>query len=472
MLPLNHLLEFVGIAAVIIAIPGPSVLFTVSRALTAGRRTALLTVVGNEAGLLLQSAAVAFGIGALVERSAQVFTVIKLAGAAYLVFLGVQAIRHRRALAEAVAGNTAPVRPLRALGDGLMVGMMNPKTIVFFVAVLPQFISRDAGHLPLQMLLLGAVFSALALVMDSVWAFGAGTAGQWLARSPRRMAAIGGTGGVAMIGIGVSLAAPGRKNRRRLFFANTRISTGGSHNKQIDKEFAMIAGKTILVTGANRGIGRALVEEALTRGAARVYAGTRQLWTHPDERVSPLILDVTDSAQIERAAGQVRELDVLINNAGISRYEDLSERSALEQHLAVNLYGTYEVTRAFLPQLTESKGAVVNNVSLVAFAPLPIIPAYSISKAAAFSLTQSMRALLARQNVTVQAVLTGPTDTDMNKGFDIPKATTAEVARAIFDGVDSGEEDIFPDPLSQSMAEGWRGSAAKAMERENAAFVA
>jgi NAD(P)-dependent dehydrogenase (short-subunit alcohol dehydrogenase family) len=234
----------------------------------------------------------------------------------------------------------------------------------------------------------------------------------------------------------------------------------------------MIAGKTILVTGANRGIGRALVEEALTRGAARVYAGTRQPWTHPDERVSPLILDVTDSAQIERAAGQVSELDVLINNAGISRYEDLSERSALEQHLAVNLYGTYEVTRAFLPQLAASKGAVVNNVSLVAFAPLPIIPAYSISKAAAFSLTQSMRALLARQNVTVQAVLTGPTDTDMNKGFDIPKATTEEVARAIFDGVESGEEDIFPDPLSQSMAEGWRGSAAKAMERENAAFVA
>ena len=234
----------------------------------------------------------------------------------------------------------------------------------------------------------------------------------------------------------------------------------------------MIAGKTILVTGANRGIGRALVEEALTRGAARVYAGTRQPWTHPDERVSPLILDVTDLAQIERAAGQISELDVLINNAGISRYEDLSERSALEQHLAVNLYGTYEVTRAFLPQLAAAKGAVVNNVSLVAFAPLPIIPAYSISKAAAFSLTQSMRALLARQNVTVQAVLTGPTDTDMNKGFDIPKATTEEVARAIFDGVESGEEDIFPDPLSQSMAEGWRGSAAKAMERENAAFVA
>jgi threonine/homoserine/homoserine lactone efflux protein len=212
MLPMNHLLEFAGLAAVIIAIPGPSVLFTVSRALTAGRRTALLTVVGNEIGLLVQATAVAFGIGALVERSAQVFTVVKLAGAAYLVYLGVQAIRHRRSLAEAVAGNTAPVRPVRALGDGLAVGTMNPKTIVFFVAVLPQFISPGAGHIPLQMMLLGAVFSALALVMDSIWAVGAGTAGQWLARSPRRMAAIGGTGGLAMIGIGVSLAATGRKD--------------------------------------------------------------------------------------------------------------------------------------------------------------------------------------------------------------------------------------------------------------------
>jgi threonine/homoserine/homoserine lactone efflux protein len=206
------LLEFTGLAAVIIAIPGPSVLFTVSRALTAGRRTALLTVVGNEIGLLLQSVAVAFGIGEVVQRSAQVFTVIKLIGAAYLVYLGVQAIRHRRSLAEAVAGNTMQVRPLRALGDGLVVGVMNPKTIVFFVAVLPQFVNRDAPGVPVQMMLLGTVFSALALVMDSVWALGAGTAAQWLARSPRRMAAIGGTGGLAMIGIGVSLAATGRKN--------------------------------------------------------------------------------------------------------------------------------------------------------------------------------------------------------------------------------------------------------------------
>ena len=233
-----------------------------------------------------------------------------------------------------------------------------------------------------------------------------------------------------------------------------------------------IAGKTILVTGANRGIGRALVEEALNRGATRVYAGTRQSLPHPDERVTPLTVDVTDPAQIERAAAQVGWLDVLVNNAGIAQFDDLSQRAALERHLAVNLFGTYGVTQAFLPQLTESKGAVVNNVSLMALAPLPFTPAYAISKAAAFSLTQSLRALLARQDITVHAVLTGPTDTDMTKGFEVAKATPEAVARAIFDGLENDEDDIFPDPMSLTMAESWRGGAVKAMERESAALVA
>jgi NAD(P)-dependent dehydrogenase (short-subunit alcohol dehydrogenase family) len=233
-----------------------------------------------------------------------------------------------------------------------------------------------------------------------------------------------------------------------------------------------ITGKTILVTGASRGIGRALVDEALGRGAARVYAGTRQPLAHPDERVTPLILDVTDATQIERAASQIGELDMLINNAGLAEYDDLSDRSALERHLAVNLFGTYGVTQAFLPLLTGSKGTVVNHVSLMAFAPVPVVPAYAVSKAAAFSLTQSLRALLARRGVTVHAVLTGPTDTDMSRDFEVPKATPAVVARGIFDGVENGEEDIFPDPMSLTMAEGWRGGAAKAMEREYASLVA
>jgi short-subunit dehydrogenase len=129
------------------------------------------------------------------------------------------------------------------------------------------------------------------------------------------------------------------------------------------------------------------------------------------------------------------------------------------------------VTQAFLPLLTRSRGAIVNNVSLSALAPVPLIPAYSISKAAAFSLTQSLRALVAGRGVRVHAVLTGPTDTDMNRGLDIPKASAESVARAIFDGVENDEDDIFPDPMSKSMADSWRNGAGKALERQNATFV-
>src|SRR3984893_6739078 len=232
-----------------------------------------------------------------------------------------------------------------------------------------------------------------------------------------------------------------------------------------------IADRTVLVTGANRGIGQALVEEALRRGAKRVYGGTRQPLSHPDGRVTPLTLDVTDAAQTQAAVERVESLDILINNAGLALYDDLSERVALEQHLAVNLFGTYGVTQAFLPLLTRSRGAVVNALSVAAFAPLPIIPAYSISKAAAFSLTQSLRALLAGRGVSVHGVLTGPVDTDMSRGLDIPKASPESVARAIFDGVEEGPEDIFPDPMSQSLAEGWSRGVVKALERQNAAFV-
>jgi NAD(P)-dependent dehydrogenase (short-subunit alcohol dehydrogenase family) len=232
-----------------------------------------------------------------------------------------------------------------------------------------------------------------------------------------------------------------------------------------------IEGKTVLVTGANRGIGRALVEEALNRGATRVYAGTRQQFTHANRRVTPLNLDVTDAAQIQAAVEQVEYLDVLVNNAGIALYDDLSDRSVLEQHLAVNLLGTYGVTQAFLPLLTRSQGAIVNNVSMMAMAPFPVTPAYAMSKAAAFNLTQSLRALLAGRGVRVHAVLTGPTDTDMTRGFDIPKSAPESVARAILDGLENGEEDIFPDPASETLADSWRGSVAKALEHEYATFV-
>ena len=228
-----------------------------------------------------------------------------------------------------------------------------------------------------------------------------------------------------------------------------------------------MTGKTILVTGANRGIGRALAAEALARGATRVYAGTRQPLPRPDDRVTPLCLDVTNTAQIEAAACQVRSLDMLINNAGIALPDDLSDPAMLERHLAVNLFGTYAVTQAFLPAVTRARGAIVNILSVNALAPLPfIIPAYSVSKAAAFSLTQSLRARVAGQGVSVHAVLPGPVDTDMLRGSDIPKASPESVARAIFDAVDDGDEEIFPDPASASLAAGWRDGAAKLLERQ------
>jgi NAD(P)-dependent dehydrogenase (short-subunit alcohol dehydrogenase family) len=232
-----------------------------------------------------------------------------------------------------------------------------------------------------------------------------------------------------------------------------------------------LANKTVLITGANRGIGRALVNEALRRGAKRVYAGTRGALTIPDERVTPLTLDVTNASHIQRAAEKLDTLDVLINNAGIALYDDLSNPESLEQQLAVNLFGPFNVTRAFLPLLKRSKGAIVNNVSLAALAALPVVPGYSISKAAAFNMTQSLRALLAADGVTVHAVIIGPTDTDMTRGFEIPKSSVETTAQGIFDGFEKGEEDIFPDPAAQSIAEGWRNGAVKAMERQFAGFV-
>src|SRR6266702_680542 len=169
-----------------------------------------------------------------------------------------------------------------------------------------------------------------------------------------------------------------------------------------------IDGKAILVTGANRGIGQALVTEALRRGASRVYAGTRRPYAHPDPRVTVLPLDITDDGQVRAAAAQVESLDILVNNAGVFLFDDLSDRAAL--------------------------------------APIPVTPAYSLSKAAAFSLNQSLRMLLAGQGVRVHAVLTGPVDTDMVRDLDIPKASPQSVAHGIFDAVEKGEEDIFPDP--------------------------
>src|ERR1039457_634982 len=206
MLPTGHLLAFSLISFALIVVPGPNVIFVISRSLMLGRAAGVGTAVGGQVGVYTQVTAVAFGIGALVERSVAVFTVIKLAGAAYLVYLGVQAIRHRRSLGAALDAMAERKTIGRILRDGFVVGVSNPKAIVFFAAVLPQFVDRSAGHVPVQMLLLGAVFIAIAGLCDSSWALAAGTARAWLARSPRRLELVGGTGGLVMIGIGASLA--------------------------------------------------------------------------------------------------------------------------------------------------------------------------------------------------------------------------------------------------------------------------
>lgn len=211
MMSLNQVLAFAALTFVVVALPGPSVLFTIGRALSVGRRAALQTVAGNACGCYAQVVAVALGVGAIVERSAAVFQVIKLAGAAYLVFLGVQAIRHRRAVTGVLG--TPPVHTAaRSMRDGFVVGVLNPKTIVFFVIALPQFTDPSAGNVPLQMVLLGTLFPLTALLLDSGWAYAAATARAWFARSPRRLELVGGAGGLMMIGLGAGLAVSGRKD--------------------------------------------------------------------------------------------------------------------------------------------------------------------------------------------------------------------------------------------------------------------
>jgi threonine/homoserine/homoserine lactone efflux protein len=208
---LSQVLTFGLASFIIIVIPGPSVLFVVGRALAYGRRTALASVVGNELGSVVLVAAVALGIGTAVERSVLLFTTIKLCGAAYLVFLGVRAVLHRHdhtGLADAPAARGG----LRAVIDGFLVGAANPKTVVFFAAVLPQFVDRERGGVPLQMLVLGLIFALIALVCDSTWGLVASGARAWFGRSPRRLAMVGGAGGLAMIGLGLGVAVTGRKD--------------------------------------------------------------------------------------------------------------------------------------------------------------------------------------------------------------------------------------------------------------------
>ena len=212
MVSTDRFLAFAAMSLLVIVIPGPSVLFVIGRALAHGRRTAVATALGNVFGSYVLVVAVALGVGSLVERSATVFMAVKLAGAAYLVFLGVQAFRHRKDMK--VSDMAAPAGPARGdartVVDGILVGVTNPKGIVFFAAVLPQFVDHAAGNLPTQMLLLGLVPISIGLVTDTLWGLGAAAARNWFARSERRLSMVGGAGGFAMIGLGVTVAATGR----------------------------------------------------------------------------------------------------------------------------------------------------------------------------------------------------------------------------------------------------------------------
>jgi len=210
MISSGHLIGFTLAALVIIVIPGPGVLFVVGRALSHGRRTATVTAAGHAVGNYLVAVCVAVGLGTLLERSDQVFTVVRLAGALYLIFIGVQAIRHRRALAEAMSATGDGSEGWRTLRDGVIVGLTNPKTYILFGAILPQFINRSAGNVPAQMLLLGAISACLGLVSDCAWGLGASAVRTWFARSPRRYELVGGAGGLAMIGVGITVAFTGQ----------------------------------------------------------------------------------------------------------------------------------------------------------------------------------------------------------------------------------------------------------------------
>jgi threonine/homoserine/homoserine lactone efflux protein len=208
----GQLLGFALASLVLIVIPGPGVLFVVGRALAHGRRTALTTACGHAAGNYVVAASVAVGLGALLERSVAVFVVVKIAGALYLVWLGIHAIRQRKSLASAFAVATEPREGWRALRDGAVVGLTNPKAYILFGAILPQFVNRAAGSVPGQMLLLALVSVVIGAVSDCSWGFAASAVRSWFASSPRRFELVGGAGGLAMIGVGVTVAITGRKS--------------------------------------------------------------------------------------------------------------------------------------------------------------------------------------------------------------------------------------------------------------------
>ena len=212
MLSWDRILGFAATAFVVIVMPGPSVLFVVSRTLAGGRRVAVASVLGNAVGEYIQVIAVAFGIGALVEQSVAAFTTLKLVGGCYLIYLGVKTFRRRHTLAEVLAVSVGSPSNQTSFAEGFAVGVTNPKTVVFLAAILPQFVTRSVGDIPGQILLLGLVFATIAVVSDTVWVLAAGAFRAWFARSPRRLELVGGVGGLGIAAVGAGFLISGRKD--------------------------------------------------------------------------------------------------------------------------------------------------------------------------------------------------------------------------------------------------------------------
>lgn len=234
-----------------------------------------------------------------------------------------------------------------------------------------------------------------------------------------------------------------------------------------------IKDSVVLVTGANRGLGRALVGELLARGAKKVYAAARSLESieERDPRVVPLALDVTKPGDVEAAAKKANDVTLLVNNAGVlASFSLLTATPAeLERDFATNTFGMLALTRAFVPTLEKTRGAVANVLSVVSFASMPGLGGYSASKAAAFSITEALRAELAKKGIAVHAVFPGPIDTDMIRSFEMTKTSAVDVARATLDGIARGDEDIAPDPTSQTFFATWKKDP-KALERQLASM--
>ena len=241
-----------------------------------------------------------------------------------------------------------------------------------------------------------------------------------------------------------------------------------------------IQGTTALVTGANRGIGRALTEALLARGAARVYAGARDpqslddLAREHDGRLVPVRLDVTDGEQVGAAVDAAGALRLLINNAGVALGQDVTADDVVDharQEMDVNYFAPLDLARRFAPTLARNRGAMVNVLSIAGLTNFPMIPTYSASKAAAHSLTQGLRTLLGGHGISVFGVYPGPVDTDMARGLEMDKTSPRNVAEATLDGLEAGREDILPDPFAAQFGEQFEASP-KASERQIAAMAA